>query len=663
MKFFKKILIANRGEIAVRIIKSAKKLEIRTVAIYADPDRQALHVKMADENFPLEGINLSDTYLNISKIIQIAVTARCDAIHPGYGFLSENQKFAEACKQNGITFIGPHPDAIQLMGHKTQARNFVAGLGVPVTKGLTGHPEELIRHIDSVPFPVLVKAAAGGGGKGMKIIRNRQEAQAMIESASREALNYFGNDEVYIEQYIENPRHIEIQILGDNHGNVVHLFERECTIQRRYQKIIEESPSPTLTPEIRMKMCEDAVKIGKASHYNNAGTIEFLVDQNLNYFFLEMNTRIQVEHPVTELVTGVDLVKEQISIAAGNPVSFQQATLIQTGHAIECRIYAEDPLNNFMPSPGTITLYQEPDFHEVRIDTGLDGPTVIQSFYDPMISKLILHGPDRDAARHLSVEALKKYPVQGLKTNIPYLIALLQHPDFMANKISTGFCEHKADELINAINNSKNGHTLNIALLAAALFHLNFRNKSNDADVWQKIGLWRDIISFQYDHDGVMYTIYLIGSRDGRYTFSINGNIYNILLHTTGKDSVAFSSDGLFYRVYRSTDLRDKEFVSFEGIDFTFRKHNVLFAEDVFSQTDGLPAADSLFVFSPMPGKVVKINVEAGQKVNKGDSLLVVEAMKMENNVLSLREGIVDKINVSQGMMVDLSKPLLSFKE
>lgn len=663
MKFFRKILIANRGEIAVRIVRSAKKLGIRTVAVYSDPDRHAAHVKKADESFPLNGISLADTYLNIDKIIRTALDARCDAIHPGYGFLSENQRFAEACAKNGITFIGPHPEAILLMGHKIEARNFVADLGVPVTLGLTGHPEALIKNIESVPFPVLVKAAAGGGGKGMKIIREISQAAAMIESASREALNYFGNDEVYIEQYIENPRHIEVQILGDNHGNIIHLFERECSIQRRYQKIIEESPSPTLTPEVRSKMCEAAVRIGKASRYNNAGTIEFLTDQNLNFYFLEMNTRIQVEHPVTELVTGVDLVKEQILVAAGNPLSFQQEDIIQHGHAIECRIYAEDPLNNFMPSPGQITLYKEPDFHEVRIDTGIVNPTTIESFYDPMISKLILHGIDRDTARHLSIEGLKKYHVHGLKTNIPYLIALLQHPDFIQNKISTGFCEQQTENLIESINSLKIGENLNVAILASVLFHLNFKEPQKDHSVWKEIGYWRDLIHLQYEFDRKTYLIEILNSKFNEYSISINKSVFEVNLRDAGADSVSFSIGGSFYKVFRSGDAKDHEYLSFDGIDFTFRRKNVLFSEDVFSQNDGAPGEESLNVFSPMPGKVVKIMAEEGQTVRKGDALLIVEAMKMENNVISARSGIIDKINVTIGIMVDLSKPLLSFKE
>jgi 3-methylcrotonyl-CoA carboxylase alpha subunit len=355
-KNIQKVLIANRGEIALRIIRTLNKLGMEVVAIYAAPDAEALHVEMADEAYSLGDGNLANTYLDIAKIIRIAKKAKVDAIHPGYGFLSENPMLVKACEENNIAFIGPDARSMQLMGNKIAARKFAIENGLPVTKGLTGTTEEILKAAGTLPFPVLVKAAAGGGGKGMRIVEQESELANILETTSREAKNYFGDGTVYIEQFIEEPRHIEVQVLGDQHGNVIHLFERECTIQRRYQKIIEESPSPTLTPEIRHEMGAAAVNLCKAIGYRSAGTIEFLVDKDLHVYFLEMNTRIQVEHPVTEMVTGIDLVEQQIKIAQGQVLDIKQEQVQQNGHAIECRIYAEDPANNFMPSPGKLHL-------------------------------------------------------------------------------------------------------------------------------------------------------------------------------------------------------------------------------------------------------------------------------------------------------------------
>ncbi len=402
-----KILIANRGEIAVRIIRTARKMGITTVAVYAKADHNSLHVQEADEARCIGEVELSETYLNIAKIIAVAKETGCNAIHPGYGFLAENPLFVDACDTAGIIFIGPRADVMRVMGNKIEARAFVKKAGVPVTEGLTGKRETLLKAKSKIGFPVLLKAAAGGGGNGMQIDHEEKELEEALESTSRQALAYFGDDTIYLEKYLDEPRHIEFQILGDDNGNVIHLFERECSIQRRYQKIIEESPSPTLTPELREKMGAAAVRIGKKIGYTNAGTIEFLVDKELNFYFLEMNTRIQVEHPVTEMVTGADLVEEQIRIAEGHSLRLRQETLRQTGHAIECRIYAEDPEHDFRPSPGKMTLYREPVMDHIRIDKGITSDTEITSSYDPMICKLVSWGNDREEARRRMTEALR----------------------------------------------------------------------------------------------------------------------------------------------------------------------------------------------------------------------------------------------------------------
>ncbi|RLD59370.1 MAG: hypothetical protein DRJ05_06500, partial [Bacteroidetes bacterium] len=449
MKIFKKILIANRGEIAVRIIRSAKDLGITTVAIYSVADEEALHVEMADEAYCLgDSIELSETYLDIQKIIGIALETGSEAIHPGYGFLAENPELVAACEKSNIVFIGPNTRAIQLMGNKIESRKFVKELDIPMTEAKTGDKASLMLAAKEIPFPLLVKAAAGGGGKGMRIVHSEDELDEAIENTSREAKNYFSDGTVFVEKYVEEPRHIEIQVIGDDFGNVIHLFERECSIQRRYQKIIEESPSPTLTPEVREKMGAAAVRISKEIGYSSAGTVEFLVDKNLDFYFLEMNTRVQVEHPVTEMVTGVDIVREQILVAAGNKLSLEQNEISQNGHAIECRIYAEDPANNFLPSPGQMYFYNEPEGENIRVDSGIKGASIVQSFYDPLISKLVVWGEDREAARIKSITALKGYIIHGLKTNIPYLTELLRHKAYIENKITTKYCDEHTDDIV-----------------------------------------------------------------------------------------------------------------------------------------------------------------------------------------------------------------------
>lgn len=531
MKLFNKILIANRGEIAVRIIKSAKKLGIKTVAVYSRVDENALHVEMADESWYLGEQELSETYLNIEKLINITKQSGAEAVHPGYGFLAESPLLVKACEENNITFIGPNTRAIELMGNKIEARAFVKKLNIPMTEAVTGNTEELLKTASQIPFPILVKAAAGGGGKGMRIVYEDDNLEEILESTSREAKNYFGNGSVFIEKYVEEPRHIEFQIMGDNFGNVVHLFERECTIQRRYQKIIEESPSPTLTPVIREKMGADAVKIAKEVSYNSAGTIEFLVDKNLNYYFLEMNTRIQVEHPVTEMVTGIDLVEEQIKVAAGNKLSFQQQDLNQNGHAIECRIYAEDPANNFLPSPGTMSFYKEPKGENIRVDSGIDKAGIVHSFFDPMISKLVVWAPNRLSATAKSINALNDYIIHGIKTNISYLTQMLKHKAFIENKISTKFCDDHTEEILLQIENSPLEIDKNTFLLAFAVYRLQISRLKPHNNVWEEIGYWRNKMLLEFDLNDQKKTLELISQKDDLFLFSDFDNKYGIHLN------------------------------------------------------------------------------------------------------------------------------------
>ena len=530
MKIFNKILIANRGEIAVRIIKAAKAMGIQTVAVYSRPDADALHIRLADEAYFIGEQELSDSYLNVDKIIDIAKKSNSEAIHPGYGFLSENPNLVNACDENGITFIGPSTKAIHLMGNKVQSRAFVSDLGVPMTKGATGSIEELKRAASEIPLPILVKAASGGGGKGMRIVNKLEDLDETIESTSREALSYFGDDEVFIEQFIDDPRHIEIQIIGDKNGNVIHLYERECSIQRRYQKIIEESPSPTLNQETRERMGKAAVDIAKAIDYDSAGTIEFLVDKNMNFYFLEMNTRIQVEHPITEMVTGIDIVKEQILVAAGNDISFSQEDIKQTGHAIEARIYAEEPENDFRPSPGDITYYNEPKGENLRIDAAIDSPTTIHSFFDPMISKLIAYSENREITIEKLNKALKNYIINGINTNIPFLIAMIQSSAFNNNNISTKFCDTNLPMLVGNIQTRIDDVDIHDIICSYIIHNFNTYKINNTKSIWNSIGYFRSNQSFNVELKEKKYPVELLSTESNYYKIKIGDKILDCYL-------------------------------------------------------------------------------------------------------------------------------------
>ncbi len=446
----KKVLVANRGEIAIRVMRSCREMGIETVAVYSDVDRKAMHVRYADDAYPIGPAPSSESYLRMDKIIEVAKLSGADAIHPGYGFLSENARFAELCQKEGIIFIGPSPYAINTMGDKITARKTMIAAGVPVVPGTTEPIRDIkkaIEVIKGIGLPVMIKASAGGGGKGMRLVKREEDIVNAVSSARSEAKASFGDDAVYIEKYISSPHHIEFQVLGDQHGNIVHLFERECSVQRRHQKVVEETPSPIMTPEVRMKMGADAVAAARAVDYYGAGTIEFIVDDNLNYYFLEMNTRLQVEHPITERVVGVDLVKQQINIANGLPLEFKQEDLSQNGHAIEVRIYAEDPDNNFMPSPGIIKHITEPLGLGVRHDGYAYVGYEIPMYYDPMISKLIVWGETRKDAIARLKRALYAYKITGIKTSIPYLHRIMEVPAFIEGRYNTHFIEENQQYL------------------------------------------------------------------------------------------------------------------------------------------------------------------------------------------------------------------------
>lgn len=656
-----KILIANRGEIAVRIIRTLKQLGKTSVAVYAANDAQSMHVELADEAWLLEGETLKDTYLHIDKIINTALKSGADAIHPGYGFLSENPLFAEACTRHGLIFIGPSSENIRLMGNKIAARETAIRFGLPVTKGLSGDVATLIQNRAELQFPVLLKAAAGGGGKGMRIVHDAGELPQLLEATSREAARYFGDGSVYMEEFIEKPRHIEVQVLADSHGHVVHLGERECSIQRRYQKIIEESPSASLTPELRATMGAAAVQLCRGIHYRNAGTIEFLLDQQNRFYFLEMNTRIQVEHPVTEMVTGIDLVAEQISIAEGRTLSFGQESVRQQGHAIECRIYAEDPLRDFLPAPGQISYYREPSGEGIRNDSSLNKTGEISSFYDPLISKLICHAPTRAESINLMHKALKNFQIQGIQTNIPYLSALIRHPQFVENNISTGFCEQHTDDLIQLIENEKKQIPTSQIIAAFLLVNPGPALATHQADVWKNIGYWRNQMIFGLQIDNELHELEIVERNSEGLIFLMAENVFDCRLLSLKGGQMQYGINEQLVEAVVSTDEKGNCIVQLGVHQYAMRRTDQLQAgaHQLFEGDSSTQGS----LFAPMPGKVIKVAVSAGAVVQRGSLLVVVEAMKMENNIIAPHEAVVDVVNVKVGDMVDTKTQLVHLRE
>lgn len=493
----KKILIANRGEIAVRIINACREISIPAVGVYSTVDRNSLHVQRADEAYCIGDPPPLESYLNIDKIIQVAKDSGADAIHPGYGFLAENPDFSERCEKEGIIFIGPNSKALRLVGDKVASRKTMTEAKIPIIPGMMSSSKETRGFKDAaekIGYPVMIKASAGGGGKGMRVIHSLEELEKGIEAGMREAKSAFGDESVYLEKYIEEPRHVEFQVLADNFGNVVHLCERECSIQRRHQKIVEETPSCALDKELRVKMGEVARKVIKVSGYNNAGTVEFLLDKNKNFYFLEVNARLQVEHPITELVTGVDLVKQQIRIASGEKLSLKQENINQRGHAIECRIYAEDPVSNFFPSSGKILFMKEPTGPGIRHDCGIYSGFEVSVYYDPILSKVVTWGENREDARERMILALSDYTILGIKTSIEFLASVMAHPEFVAGNTQTSFIDKN---MSNWKEKTREKKYVNAALIAAAIScqskpspRRGVRSKQDMPTPWLSIGKW-----------------------------------------------------------------------------------------------------------------------------------------------------------------------------
>jgi len=649
----KKILIANRGEIAVRIIKTARKMGIECLAIYAPADKDSLFVRNADFAVALDSNSLSESYLNIEKIVKIAKTYECDAIHPGYGFLAENPDFEIACTKNDIIFIGPKASVMKLMGNKIEARRFIKKSKIPLVEGIEGTPKQLKKQAKLMDFPLLIKAAAGGGGKGMRIVHTADEIDQAIEATAREALNYFGNDSIYIEKYIENPRHIEVQILADHYGNFVHLFDRECSVQRRYQKIIEEAPSPTLSAEIRKNICAAARKIAYDTQYTSVGTIEFLADnEGENFYFLEMNTRIQVEHTVSEAITGIDIIEQQIRIAEGETLGINQNSVQINGHAIECRIYAENPADNFMPSPGQIEFLSFSKDKKYRLDTSIDKATRVESFFDPMISKIIVHEKDRNSAIHKMLSILNDTHILGIETNIAYLKALISDNNYQNNNISTNFCDKNTELLIQGIEKKKMNFRKEELIIAYWLFQ-EHKYKENAQTIWQSSSFLNFQHSLFFKCEKEDYSIVRVNEN----TFLYN-NVNYVCTEIEFEDlsiQLNINNNNTSAKVFST---KKQEYIYTEGYYFSISNESMILSNE-FEIPKPENQTSNGNIKSPMPGKVIKVHVSDGQKVKQGDVLVTVEAMKMENAIKSTRIGIVKHILTKENDMVDTNKVLL----
>jgi 3-methylcrotonyl-CoA carboxylase alpha subunit len=654
MKTFRKILIANRGEIALRIMRSCRAMGIATVAVYSDADRNAPHTRFADSAVYLGPSSASESYLNIPLLIAAAARTGADAIHPGYGFLSENAEFAHACTVTGISFIGPSPLVIRQMGLKSLARQIAAEAGAPIVPGYDGDDqslETLRAQMLWIGFPVLLKAVAGGGGKGMRVVRADSEGVAAIEGARREALKAFGDDSLIIEKYIEEARHIEVQILGDQHGNLVHLFERDCSAQRRHQKIIEESPAPTVSDKLREQLGEAAVGLGRALNYTGAGTVEFIVAPDGEFYFIEVNTRLQVEHPVTEMITGLDLVSLQIEITEGKTLPFIQSDLRTNGHAIEARLYAEDPDNDFLPSVGIIRDYQAPETNAgLRIDSGVERGMEIGIHYDPLLAKLIAHGADRDAAIRKLADALRRLSVQGLKTNREFLIRLLEHPQFNQGRVHTGFIAEHLSELMdrNEIEPDRSS-AIAAALYLQKSWQAADELMTNLPPSYRNNPWRRPSLSFVISEKATEVSWMFQG--EDRYEMNLMGATVQAEVLSFAPGHIRLVLDGV-QRIYRVTEAGQALYI-----------HSSL-GSSVMTRLPRFPehqaTAEQGSHNSPMPGQVVRILVEAGQQVIAGEPLLILEAMKMEQTMRAAVAGVVQAVLVSPGQVVGPGEALVN---
>ena len=664
---FNKILIANRGEIACRVIKTAKQMGIKTVAVFSDADRNALHVQMADEAVNIGPPPANQSYIDIKKVISAVKKTNAQAVHPGYGFLSENAKFAQSLSDIGVTFIGPPENAIESMGDKITSKKIAQEAGVNTVPGYMGvikDEDEALSISEKIGYPVMIKASAGGGGKGMRIAWNDSEVKEGFQSSKNEAASSFGDDRIFIEKFVTQPRHIEIQVLADTKGNCIYLGERECSIQRRNQKVVEEAPSSFLDEKTRRKMGEQACNLAKAVGYSSAGTVEFIVDKDKNFYFLEMNTRLQVEHPVTELITGIDLVEQMILVATGKPLSITQKDIKLTGWAIESRLYAEDPYRNFLPSIGRLTRYRPPaeikDKHSiVRNDTGVYEGGEISMYYDPMIAKLCTWAPDRAKAIEQMRIALDRFEVEGIGHNLPFLSAVMDHKKFISGKITTAFIAEEYSEGFNGVD-LNDDEIKDLAACAAAMNRVAEIRRT-------KISGRMDNHERRVGDDWVV---------------QIAGKVFlvNVLADTAGANvifedetSIRISGDWLPGKKLANMTAGDKNLVikinkitggfrmRTRGADLKVLVRTPRQAELSKHMQEKLPPDTSKMLLCPMPGLLVKIDVEIGQEVQEGQPLCTVEAMKMENILRAERKGVVAKINSSVGDSLAVDDIILEF--
>ncbi|MFT7300883.1 MAG: propionyl-CoA carboxylase alpha chain [Porticoccus sp.] len=661
---FKKILVANRGEIACRVFRTAKAMGIGTVAVYSDADRDALHVIMADEAVHIGPAASSESYLVIEKIIDACRQTGADAVHPGYGFLSENKAFCEALDAAGIAFIGPGVKAIESMGDKITSKLIARKAGVSTIPGYTDvvcDADQAVEIASDIGFPVMLKASAGGGGKGMRVAWDVDECRDGFERAANEARSSFGDDRIFIEKYIQEPRHIEIQVMADSHGNVIYLGERECSIQRRHQKVIEEAPSPFLTEEVRKKMGEQSILLAKAVDYKSAGTVEFIADSNMNFYFLEMNTRLQVEHPVTEFVTGQDLVELMIRVAAGEKLPLAQEDVKLTGWAMETRVYAEDPFRNFMPSTGRLVRYLPPEGEGVRVDAGVYEGSEVSMFYDPMIAKLITYGKDRKQAIDRMVHALDAYYIRGVNHNISFLNALMVHPRFVAGDLTTNFIAEEYPDGFNSDLVPQDDPA--VCVVVAAAINKKYQDRcamisgqlpgheyhptsdwvvimdQGEAEYQVAVENGGDTISVELD--GKNYQIDTNWSfGDSLFKATVNGELICIQIDMVG------SSLRMFHRGAQ------KEALVVTAITAELNQYMLIKEAPDMSK----------YLLSPMPGLLVKLAVQEGDIVKEGQELVVVEAMKMENSLRAVADGVVMKISAGVGDSLMVDQPIIEFE-
>jgi 3-methylcrotonyl-CoA carboxylase alpha subunit len=657
---FKKILIANRGEIAIRIMATCREMGIRTVAIYSEADRRAHHVREADEAYYVGPAPSAHSYLRIDTIIDIARQSGAEAIHPGYGFLAENADFAEACSQAGIVFIGPPASAMRQMGSKIAAKQLAQSVGAPTVPGYNGEQQDtdtLFAEAQHIGFPLLIKAAAGGGGKGMRTVSNAYEFIEQLAGAKREAGAAFGDETVFLERLLQRPRHIEIQVLADQYGNIIHLGERECSIQRRHQKILEESPSFALTPALREQMGAAAVRIARAASYVNAGTLEFMLDADNQFYFLEMNTRLQVEHPVTELVTGLDLVRQQLFIAAGEPLHLTQQQIGQRGHAIEVRIYAEDPAQNFLPSTGTITRFVKPEGPGIRLDNGINNGDEITQYYDPMIAKLIVYGEERDAAIARLQAALEQCAIFGVTTNMPLLHAISKHPDFQHGHTHTGFLEEHATLLKTAAQPTQ----LPPEVLYAAAIHdtqqitENSRRVTAANNPWQALGPWRMIggarrITYHWQEQDYVISLLPASQHPDCWDIQINNDPPVHIVCTTAEQSMLLLKQQASQTRLYVQQQRVETLVALAGQVYHLQKQQ---PPDVTTAAHGgTQASAQKTLTAPMAGTIVKVLAHDGDIVQANQVLVILSAMKMEHAIRALHDGKVQHIYYQEGSVV-----------